>query len=225
VSERRIARTWMLPLAVVGVSAIALIVCGGFVLSGRSLASAIGPAPSSTPVSIPEPAAGQTVTPRGPTKRVVPIAGQPLRIRIPSIGLNTVVGSMSVASGGVVDPPTPRTAYWLRNYGIAGPAATNTVYIAGHTCHGRCSAVFNPLLDIPDSATTVHTGDQVIVTTPQGDYDYTVESSALYPKTAVESEGELWRRVPGRLVLVTCFQYKGGTSSQQNYVIYAQLDG
>jgi len=31
--------------------------------------------------------------------------------------------------------------------------------------------------------------------------------------------------VPGRLVLVTCFQYNGGTSSQQNFVVYATLDG
>jgi hypothetical protein len=155
---------------------------------------------------------------------VPPIAGQPIRLRIPSVGLDDRVGSMTVRPGSVVDPPTASSAYWLSGYGVAGPTSDNSVYIAGHTCRGRCSAAFSALLDVPQSSTTVHIGDSVIVSTPTGDYSYSITGTQLYEKVTVQQQSELWRKVPGRLVLVTCFQYNGGTSSQQNFVVYAQLN-
>ena len=169
-----------------------------------------------------EPVAGGEAGPTQAPKPTVP--GQPLRLQIPSVGIDTVVGRMLVVPGGVVNPPTGGSAYWLSGYGTAGPAS-NTVYIAGHTCRGKCSAVFSPLLDIPRSATTVHPGEKVFVGTPEGEYSYTITDTKLYEKVAVQQESELWKVVPGRLVLVTCFQYNGGTSSQQNFVVYATLDG
>jgi hypothetical protein len=160
---------------------------------------------------------------RLPGPPAAPVAGQPLELSIPSIGLHARVGSMRVAAGGTVDPPTPSRAYWLRNYGVAGPASDNTVYIAGHTFHGGGTAVFNPLLDIPNSTTTVKAGDEIVIRTSSASYTYDVTSTELYAKNSITQQAELWKRVPGRLVLITCFQYKGGTSSQQNYVVYAQL--
>ncbi|HEY0259969.1 MAG TPA: class F sortase [Lacisediminihabitans sp.] len=205
-------------------AAAALAVFGiPLITGGHAIVQLPGPPPAAgIPATVPpEPAPGQPVSQKAVTP---PIAGQPLHLRIPAVGLDAVVGRMSARPGSTVDPPTPASAYWLSNYGVAGPAATNTVYIAGHTCRGRCSAVFSPLLDIPQSTTTVHPGEQIIVGTPEGDYTYTITDTELYEKVTVQQQSELWKIVPGRLVLVTCFQYNGGTSSQQNFVVYAQLD-
>lgn len=173
---------------------------------------------------LPEPSPGQTASAATPVRPAVPVAGQPLRLQIPSIGLDVNVGRMTVPAGGSVDPPTMGSAYWLSEYGTAGASATNTAYIAGHTCRGACHSAFSPMLDVPKSKTLVHPGDKVLVTTPAGVDQYTVTDTELYTKATIQSQAELWKKVPGRLVLVTCFQYAGGTSSQQNFVVYAQLD-
>jgi sortase (surface protein transpeptidase) len=150
-----------------------------------------------------------------------PVPGEPLHLAIPAVGLDVDVLSMSVPESRELDPPGPYRAYWISDYGTAGAASTNTTYIAGHTYRDG-SAVFNPLLDVPQSAGAVHAGDQIAVTTPEGEVDYTITSTELYDKVSVEQQDELWKQVPGRLVVVTCFQYNGGTSSSQNFVVYAQ---
>jgi sortase (surface protein transpeptidase) len=173
--------------------------------------------------AVPEPSPGQGATSTS-SDGSAPIAGQPLHLQIPSIGLDVNVGRMTVPAGGTVDPPTMGSAYWLAEYGVVGASSTNTAYIAGHTCRGACHSAFSPMLDVPKSETRVHSGDEVLVTTPQGVDHYTVTDTVLYTKTTIQQQTELWKKVPGRLVLVTCFQYAGGTSSQQNFVVYAQLD-
>jgi hypothetical protein len=152
-----------------------------------------------------------------------PVAGQPLHLSIAGVGLDVDVLPMSVPEDRELDPPGPYRAYWISDYGVAGPGSSNTTYIAGHTYRDG-SAVFNPLLDVPESAGAVHAGDKIEVTTPAGPVNYTITSTELYDKVSVQQQAELWKQVPGRLVLVTCFQYNGGTSSSQNFVVYAQLD-
>jgi hypothetical protein len=174
--------------------------------------------------ALPEPAPGQTTTTTHGWKTVTLLPGQPLHVSIPAVGLDAAVATMTITPGEAVDPPTPGSAYWLSNYGTAGPGSTNTTYIAGHTYRGRGRAVFNPLLDVPHSSYTVHAGDAIVLTTATGTFDYTITATDLYDKISVQQQTELWKRVPGRLVLVTCFQYNGGTSSQQNFVVYAQID-
>lgn len=178
--------------------------------------------PTSQP---PEPSPGQSVRAASSRAASVPVKpNQPTHVSVPAVGLSVNVGQMSVPAGAAVDPPTMGSAYWLSNYGQAG-ASTRTAYIAGHTCRGACSAAFSPFLNITNSTYRVHKGDKVIVTTPSATYDYTVTDVELYQKTTIKSESELWKNIPGRLVLVTCFQYYGGTSSQQNLVVYTQLNG
>ncbi|WP_349864955.1 sortase domain-bontaining protein [Leifsonia sp. WHRI 6310E] len=203
---------------------VALTTAGG-TLVARTLAAATpsagaeGAAPAQTPMA--EPAPGQPAAPVGAPEAPRPLVpGQPTRLAIPSIGLSVNVGRMFVADGGTVDPPTAGSAYWLAEYGAATADTGNTVYIAGHTYRGG-DAAFNGLLDVPHSGYTVHPGDRIVVTVPEGDIDYVVDDTALYEKTDVAQQAELWKRVPGRLVLVTCFQYDGGTSSHQNFVVYA----
>lgn len=67
-------------------------------------------------------------------------------------------------------------------------------------------------------------GDKVYVGTIAGTDTYTVTGTERYSKATIARDKKLWSKVPGRLALITCFQYKGGTSSQQNYIVYAQLD-
>lgn len=182
-----------------------------------------GSSPSAPVRALPEPAPGQTAAPAPQGAPVAPqplVAGQPTRLDIPAIGLSVTVGRMTVAAGGTVDPPTAGSAYWLSEYGAATPGTDNTVYLAGHT-YRQGTAAFNKLLDVPHSSYTVHPGDRIVVTVPEGEVDYVVDGTALYEKADVQQQAELWRRVPGRLVLVTCFQYDGGTSSHQNFVVYA----
>lgn len=157
--------------------------------------------------------------------RYAPLPGQPLSLSVPAVGLVARVGAMARPTSGDIDPPTSSAAYWISSYGTVGPGSDNTAYIAGHTCRGvGCRAVFQPFLDVPHSATTVHPGDKVTVTSPSGTWDYTVTGTQKYSKETIASDQKLWQKVPGRLVLVCCFQYQGGTSSQQNYIVYAQLD-
>jgi len=154
-----------------------------------------------------------------------PLPGQPLTLSVPAVGVSAQVGAMARPDSGAIDPPTSWKAYWISAYGQVGPTSDNTAYIAGHTCRGAgCQAVFQPFLDVPHSATTVHTGDQVIVTSPSGRWVYTVTGTEKYSKASIASDAKLWQKVAGRLVLICCFQYQGGTSSQQNYIVYAQLN-
>jgi hypothetical protein len=200
---------------------LGVIVALGFQTQSQPFQAAADTAsPTSQPL-----ATTQDTSNTGPSRPAPPpVAGQPLTLSVPAVGLTTRIGSMRRPGSGTIDPPTSSIAYWISSYGTAGPASTNTVYIAGHTCRGKCHAVFSAFLNIPTSSTLVNKGDKVLVGTPEATYTYTVTDTALYEKTTLENQTELWKIIPGRLVLVTCFQYLGGTSSQQNFVVYAQLD-
>ena len=150
-----------------------------------------------------------------------PLPGQPLRLAIPAVGIDVRVGSMAVPGDRRVDPPTPGSAYWLRDYSVLGASATGTGYIAGHTYRGAGEAVFNPLFDPETREARIHSGDAIEVTTPEGVTAYTITSVQNYDKHAVPDETELWQDVPGRLVLVACW-YNGADPATANMVVYAE---
>lgn len=159
------------------------------------------------------------------TSRVTsPVPGQPLRVQLPGVGLDVRVYASRLPGDRTFDPPTVPDAFWVMDFGIAGPASRNTVYIAAHSSSVG-PAAFNPLLDRGAVGGAVHAGQKILVTTPEGGYSYTVTGSARYVKTDILGARKLWEAVPGRLVLVTCFQYNHRAESDQNFVVYAQLDG
>lgn len=180
---------------------------------------------------VPEPAPGQTASATragvAPPAPAAPVAGQPLRLQIPSVGLDANVGAMSVAPGSAVDPPTAGTAYWLSNYGVAGPDTGNTTYIAGHTSwfEDNGIAVFDKLLNFSDGAPTVKPGAKITVTTSTAQYTYTITGVYLYVKSTVTSRAQLWQKIPNRLILVTCDQLQGKNGTNRNIVVTAMLDG
>ncbi|MEZ2371357.1 class F sortase [Arthrobacter sp. RCC_34] len=160
----------------------------------------------------------------GPGRVVPPVPGQPLRVQLPGVGLDVRVYASRLPRDRTLDPPTVPDAFWVMDFGAAGPASRNTVYIAAHSSSVG-PAAFNPLLDRGAVGGAVHAGQKILVTTPEGGYSYTVTGSARYVKTDILGARKLWEAVPGRLVLVTCFQYNHRAESDQNFVVYAQLDG
>lgn len=143
----------------------------------------------------------------------------PVRVQVPAVGLDAAVVPITPA-GGELDPPRLDRAYWIESYGSPGPDATNTVYLAGHSVD-RGAAVFDPLFDQERQAALVKSGDEVTITTDAGAVTYVVDETQRYPKSELAGQAEVWRIVPGRLVLITCFQRSGGGRSTDNLVVYA----
>jgi hypothetical protein len=63
-------------------------------------------------------------------------------------------------------------------------------------------------------------GDVVEVSTPGGTVGYTVERTERYAKDELAGAADIWEAVPGRLVLITCFQ-RAGRASTENLVVVA----
>jgi sortase (surface protein transpeptidase) len=142
-----------------------------------------------------------------------------MSLSVPALGLTTTVDEVSPV-GGTIDPPTFDRAYRIAPYGT--PGSDNTTYIAGHSWNGG-DAVFNPLLDVGSQEATLAPGDGVDVVQDGLTYRYQVVSTARYPKGTLADVAEVWQKVPGRLVLITCFQLDTGARSRDNLVVTAQL--
>jgi hypothetical protein len=62
------------------------------------------------------------------------------------------------------------------------------------------------------------------VTTPSGTLTYRVERTVNYAKFGeVQDSPEVIKKVPGRLVLVTCLLAPDGASTDKNFLAQAQL--
>lgn len=155
-----------------------------------------------------------------PREGAVTPVGQALHVQVPSVGVDTAVLPIT-PQGGVLDPPSLTAAYVIERYGA--PGSDNTVYLAGHSWDSG-EAVFNPLFDRAAQSARVREGDEVVVTTAAGRYTYVVERAERYPRASLPDRDEVWDAVPGRLVLITCFQRDDGRNASDNLVVYAQLD-
>lgn len=164
--------------------------------------------------------------PLPPTTTATPVAqasaGTPVRVRVDAVGLDVeVVPTASV--GGVFDPPSLTKAYWIEAFGAPGSESDNTVYLLGHSWDNG-DAVFNPLFDRASQTSKVEPGDTVVVTTQAGDVTYEIERAERIPRAEVAQESnEVWDVVPGRLLLVTCFQNNGGGDAFDNFVVFATV--
>jgi hypothetical protein len=143
---------------------------------------------------------------------------EPTRITISAVGYDAVVGHMVTDANGDVNPPTLQEAYWITDRGVEpGTTADNTVYMA---CHSWSQG------DAPCSRVSQHAtaGQHVLVTTANGVLDYLIQDTKLYSKDGeFKNSSEVRAIVPGRLVLVTCYEPPGGGRSTDNFVVYAQL--
>lgn len=180
-------------------------------------------APATPWTPAPTPASTVTPSPSSTPEPTVVAVAAPVQLQVPSVGIDVGVLPIAPPTGGDLDPPTMRDAYWIDAFGQPGTETDNTVYIAGHSWDSG-PAAFNSLFDTGAQDAKVHPGDEIVLTTGQGRLTYVVSGSARYPKDSLAEVDEVWRIVPDRLVLITCFQRNDGGASQDNLVIYAELE-
>lgn len=142
----------------------------------------------------------------------------PTKIAIPALELSAPVRVMSSSTCPVLDPPTLQDAYWVGCRAMPGTDSLGTVFIIGHTVAGG-SAVFNGLQRL-------EVGAQIELTTRAGILFYRVSKTAHYAKDGeVQRSSEVRDKVPGRLVLVTCYLASGDEPTNENYLVQADLIG
>lgn len=177
--------------SVVGALALSVVLIGWG--SSQATLPSTGPEPSLSagpPGSAPAVAAAQR-TPGSP----------PLHITYAAAGMDQAVLPLTPTEEerklAAIVPPHTADAYWLAPYGIPGPGSTNTTYIVGHSWEGRASP-FNNISSLAKP------GDQLTVATAEGPLDYTVDRITTEYKDTLK-DSAIWDKVPGRLVIITCF--------------------
>jgi hypothetical protein len=125
----------------------------------------------------------------------------PTHIRYPAAGMDQTVlplSSTEQESGtGSLTPPQTLEAYWLTAYGSPGPGSTNTTYIVGHSSDVLDSAFNN-------FSSQARIGDQLTITTADGPLLYQIHAVSTENKNTLK-DSHIWTKVPGRLVLVSCY--------------------
>ncbi len=168
--------------------------------SSDPVAAATSGAPAAEPVQ-------PTLPPEGET---LPTPSSDVHVAVPALGLDLPVLPLTPTEG-AINPPLLTAAYWIEPYGDPVPAADqadNTLYIAAHAT-GTGDYGFDPLVDAEAADEGLRPGDVVEVSTPGGTVDYTVERTERYGKDELAGAADIWAAVPGRLVLITCFQRAG----------------
>jgi sortase (surface protein transpeptidase) len=210
-------RAWV-AVALVAALVVAGLVIGlreGDVPPGRNAVPGSDATPTAT-----SPAGTPTVSPAAGTTTSAARGREGMTVSVPAVGVRARVLPIS-PSGGALNPPTLDKAYLIEPYGKPG-SKDNTVYITGHSWD-RGKAVFNPLFDRRAQTSEVEKGDEVLVASPEGQFTYVVDKTERYRRTALSRADEVWRKVPDRLLLITCFQPEDGGEIQDNLVVYATL--
>ncbi|SDP53127.1 Sortase family protein [Arthrobacter sp. ok909] len=158
-------------------------------------------ATSSTYASPSMPAKLAPVVVDGGTNSALPPASPPQRISYPAAGIDVSVLPLTpstdeTATGSLV-PPMTMDAYWLTAYGQPGSGSLNTTYIVGHSWQ-TADAPFNRL----SSRSAI--GDELSVRTMTGTVKYKVQSVTTHDKATLRTS-DVWNKVPGRLVLISCY--------------------
>jgi hypothetical protein len=182
------------------------------------LAPSPGPV-TTTAAAVPPAVVGRTVPVVDVGTAPVPVAA-PIRVRLPSLGVDSTLARLGVdASGALVPPSDFDEAGWFAEGpapGDVGPAV-----IAGHVDSRTGPAIFFRLRDIA-------VGDPVLVGRSDGTTaHFTVTRVARHPKDAFPT-AEVYGPTPdAQLRLITC----GGDfdraerSYLDNVIVYATLTG
>lgn len=142
------------------------------------------------------------------------------RFEVPSVGLDVPLGALNAVDGEIT-PPGITSVYWVRNYGVSlANASKGTVFVVTHSLHGGGRAPGNYLIDVQQGKSAVPDGATVIVDGVR----YTVDGSSSIRKPLIASDTSVWENTPNRLVIITCLQVPGGTTSFDNMVITATRD-
>ena len=215
-------RAWLAggALGLVAVLVAGVLLAGGLRDDGTERRAAANEEPRPTTTSrAPDTPSATATTPTPTPTPTAKARRNGMTVAVPAVGLQAKVLPLK-PQGGVLDPPTLDDAYLIDDYGL--PGSQNTVYLAGHSWDTG-KAVFNPLFDIRAQRAEVEPGDEVVISAPEGTYTYVVQRTKRYPRPTLDRQRELWRIVPGRLVLITCFQPDDGGEAEDNLIVYATL--
>ncbi|AYJ51258.1 class F sortase [Rhodococcus sp. P1Y] len=114
----------------------------------------------------------------------------------------------------VLNPVDELPAWWAES-GLPGTDTQQTVVIAGHN-YSKRDAPFKSL-------SVVQPGDDVVLQTPGGVLEYSVDTVGPLPKGSLLSDNDLRTQVPGRLILANC-DVRGGEPTNDNFIVVAQLE-
>lgn len=141
--------------------------------------------------------------------------GAPTRLKVKAIGVDTSLETLKIGKSGELDPPTNFAEAGWYAAGTA-PGDLGPAVIAGHVDNQSGPAVFYRLREL-------QAGDKIQVVRGGATVNFTVTSTAWYPKTAFPT-GRVYGPTPDReLRLITC----GGVfdhalrSYTDNLVVYA----
>ncbi|WP_158685508.1 class F sortase [Microbacterium halophytorum] len=140
------------------------------------------------------------------------------RLQVPSVALDVPLGSLDLVEGAIT-PPGFSSAYVVRNVGTPNEPTAGTTYVAMHSIPAPGLAPGNFLIDVDSGMPSVSPGARVVL----GDETYAVDSAYTVDKDELPSREDVWKDVPGRLVVITCQQLPSGAPSVQNSVIEAHL--
>lgn len=175
-----------------------------------------GPTAPATGTEPPPAGDNASIPATGTTAKPVPAPwkpGAPVRVRIPSLGVDAPVQPIGTRDDTLVPPADPMRLGWWAD-GAKPGARTGSALITGHTVHTGGGAL--------DDLETLERGDEVVVRTRGERLRYEVARVRVFSKGAVADHAErlFSQEAPGRLVLITCEDWDG-TRYLSNVVVVA----
>ncbi|TDL47086.1 class F sortase [Kocuria rosea] len=184
--------------AVAALSAVLLTDPWGAEDTGSPGATATAPVEA---VSAAPPTAAPTGTPSAAATSDRPAAAAPVRLTVEDARFDVTVLPLTPSEQELATellvPPDTLDGYWLTPYGMPGEGSENTTYITGHSWEDR-DAPFNRLSD-PGLV-----GSEIELETGSGTLEYVVDSVVTHDKNTLK-DSDIWRIVPDRLVIVSCY--------------------
>ncbi|MPZ66019.1 MAG: class F sortase [Pseudonocardiaceae bacterium] len=204
---------------IVRVSGVSLLVVGSAIVIAAvlvlSVGAAAGPETTAPPQQqVPEAASEQASEPTGEQ------AADPVRVRIPAIGVDAPVQAVIVDENGVLPPPDTfeGTGWWQAG---PEPGETGPAVIAGHVDSYRGPAVFYELNELEQGA-------EILVDRADGStVSFIAQRTEQYDKDEFPTESVYGDTPDPQLRLITC----GGTFDEDgrtyldNIVTYATVAG
>lgn len=146
------------------------------------------------------------------------VAGAPLRLRVPALGIDAAVQQVGVGKTGNMAVPSNFTDVGWYRYGPE-PGQAGSAVIDGHVDNGlSLPGVFKKL-------NTIAKGDDIYIATASTTLHFAVSDIELYPYTEVPTGSIFAATGPPRLVLITCdgAWVAGQRTYDHRLVVYADL--
>jgi LPXTG-site transpeptidase (sortase) family protein len=140
-------------------------------------------------------------------------AGQPRRVVVPRLHVDSPVLPISGQSGSLLPPADPQVLGWWQEGREVG-AREGSAVVTGHTVHTGGGAL--------DNLDKLVVGDSLRVRTDRGWIRYVVQRARIYSTAELARDADEVFRLggPGRLVLITCDDWNG-ESYESNAVVFA----